>query len=70
MNGISSRLATHAPRIYSYVTEYLDNLVARNKFVRITDNPINEESNVFHSIEKIVNSDILSLILLGKLYFN
>ena len=45
MNGISSRLATHAPRIYSYVTEYLDNLVARNKFVRITDNPINEESN-------------------------
>lgn len=44
MNGISSRLATHAPRIYSYVTEYLDNLVARNKFVRITDNPINEES--------------------------
>lgn len=47
MNGISSRLATHAPRIYSYVTEYLDNLVARNKFVRITDNPINEESNIF-----------------------
>lgn len=35
MNGISSRLATHAPRIYSYVTEYLDNLVTRNKFVRI-----------------------------------
>ena len=58
MNGISSRLATHAPRIYSYVTEYLDNLVARNKFVRITDNPINEESNIFHSIEKIVNSDV------------
>ena len=25
MNGISSRLATHAPRIYSYVSEYLDN---------------------------------------------
>lgn len=52
MNGISSRLATHAPRIYSYVTEYLDNLVARNKFVRITDNPINEESNIFHSYRK------------------
>ena len=69
MNGISSRLATHAPRIYSYVTEYLDNLVARNKFVRITDNPINEESNVFHSIEKIVNSDIFKFNTFGQIIF-
>ena len=61
MNGISNSLATHAPRIYSFVTEYLDNLVERNKFVRITDNPINEESNVFHSIEKIVNSDVFTI---------
>lgn len=69
MNGISSRLATHAPRIYSYVTEYLDNLVARNKFVRITDNPINEESNVFHSIEKIVNSDVFKFNTFGQIIF-
>lgn len=69
MNGISSRLATHAPRIYSYVTEYLDNLVARNKFVRITDNPINEESNIFHSIEKIVNSDVFKFNTFGQIIF-
>ena len=68
-NGISQRLANHAPRIYAYVTNYINDLVARNKFVRITDNPINEDSAIFHAIEKIVNNDVFKFNTFGEIVF-
>lgn len=69
MNGISSALASHAPKINSYVNDYLDNLKKRNEFIRITNNEINEDSAIFHAIEKIVNSDVYKFNTYGKIIF-
>lgn len=68
-NGISKRLANNAPRIYAYVNNYLEELAERNKFTRITDNPINQEAAIFHAIEKIVNSDVAKFDTFGRIIF-
>lgn len=69
MNGISQQLAIHAPKIYNYVNDYLDKLENRNKFIRITSEKINEDSAIFHAIEKIVNSDIYKFNTFGQIVF-
>lgn len=69
MNGLGSLLATHAPKINAYVQDYFDTLKARNEFVRITNNEINEESAIFQAIEKIVKSDVYKFDTYGKVIF-